>query len=134
MKLNYALVSRCLIALLFVVAGVNKIMGFQNMVGYFGSLGIPLPALATIIVILIEIPVALMFAYGYKVKETGYTLIAFTLLTILIGHRNIFGADMVMALKNLAIMGGILAAIGCSCLDCAVHNKRHPHHGHNHNH
>lgn len=124
MKINYALISRSLIALLFVVAGINKIMGFEGVVGYVGSLGVPLPMIATILVILIEIPVALMFAWGYKVKETGYTLIAFTILLTLLAHRDMFGADMVMVLKNIAIIGGIIAAIACVCKDCAVHGKK----------
>ena len=127
MKFNYALLSRSLIALLFVIAGVNKLMDFsgtQGTVAYFDSLGLPAPVVAAILVILIEVPIALMFAYGYKVKQTGYVLIGFTILATLIGHRDIFGADMVTALKNLAIVGGIMAAISCACGDCVVHNKK----------
>lgn len=124
MKINYALISRSLIALLFVVAGVNKIMGFEGTVGYVGSLGVPLPVIATILVILIEVPIALMFAWGYKVKQTGYALIAFTVLATLLAHRDMFGADMVTVLKNIAIIGGLMSAIACVCGDCAVHGKK----------
>ena len=124
MKINCALISRVLIALLFVIAGIIKLMGFNNTVGYVGSLGVPLPLLATIIVVLIEIPVALMFAWGYRVRQTGYTLMAFVVLVTLVAHRDMFGADMVMVLKNIAIIGGILAAISCSCGDCTVHSKK----------
>ncbi len=100
-------------------------MDFQNTAGFIGSLGVPLPLIATLFVILIEIPVALAFAWGYKTKETGYTLIAFTVLATLLAHRDIFGADMVMALKNVAIIGGIMSAIACMCGDCTVHSKKH---------
>lgn len=124
MKINYALISRSLIALLFVVAGVNKIMGFEGTVGYIGSLGVPLPMIATILIIIIEIPIALMFAWGYKAKETGYTLIAFTVLATLLVHRDMFGADMVTVLKNIAIIGGIMSCIACVCGDCTVHRKK----------
>ena len=110
---NYATISRSLIALLFVVAGVQKLMGFDMTAGYVGSLGIPAPMLATLIVIIIEVPVAIAFAWGYKIRETGYALIAFTALATLIAHRDIFGADMVMVLKNIAIIGGIMLAIRC---------------------
>ena len=74
---NYATISRSLIALLFVVAGVQKLMSFDMTAGYIGSLGIPAPMLAALIVIIIEVPVALAFAWGYKIRETGYALIAF---------------------------------------------------------
>ena len=122
MKINYALTSRILIALLFVVAGVQKIIGFQMMVGYIGSLGFPLPAIITALVIIIEIPVAIAFAYGYRVCMMGMILIGFTALATIIVHRNISdGTNMVMALKNIAIIGGILSAImTCDCGKCPM--------------
>ena len=118
----YGTIARSLIALLFVVAGAQKVMDFQGTAGFIGSLGLPAPALVAIIVILIEIPVALLFAYGYKTKETGYTLIAYTLLTILVVHRDLSqGANMVMSLKNLAIIGGLMLATKCAeCDTCEV--------------
>ena len=122
MKINYALLSRVLIALLFVVAGIQKMMGFNEVVAYIGSLGVPLPMIATIIVILIEVPVALAYAYGYRVCITGGILVGFTVLATILAHRDFsIGANMVMALKNIAIIGGILATTGvCSCQRCMV--------------
>jgi putative oxidoreductase len=87
-KINYALVSRSLIALLFVFAGIGKVMGFSAFASSLGQMEIPVPMLAALIVVIVEIPVALAFAYGYKVKETGYALIAFTVLATLIAHRD----------------------------------------------
>jgi putative oxidoreductase len=111
---NYGTIARSFIALLFVVAGYMKITSFASTVGYVGSLGVPMPMIATLIVIFIEIPVALAFAYGYKVRETGYALIAFVILTTLFAHRDFaMGDNMLMALKNLAIIGGIMLAIKC---------------------
>ncbi len=132
MKINYALVCRSLIALLFVVAGIQKLMNYSNTTSDFAGFGIPVPFLAVLIVIIIEIPVALAFAWGYKVKEAGYALIAFTALATILVHRDLAGAggglNMVMALKNIAIIGGIMAAISCACGDCSVHAKKHAHH------
>ena len=69
MKINYAFIARVLIAVLFVVAGVQKLMQFSGISGYVGSLpgfaniGSPMIAtIATVLVIIIEIPVALAFA------------------------------------------------------------------------
>lgn len=129
MKINYALVCRSLIALLFVVAGYNKLMGFQGTAGYVESLGVPMATLATIIVIVIEIPIALAFAWGWRVCATGLTLIGFTLLATILAHNpwaaNVdpmaFKNVMTAALKNLAIIGGIGAAIlACECAGCKV--------------
>jgi putative oxidoreductase len=124
-KINYALVSRSLIAFLFVFAGVGKIMGFSAFTTGLGQMNIPAPMLAALIVIIIEVPIALLFAYGYKVKETGYALIAFTVLATVLVHRDITNQiNVLMALKNISIIGGIMAAIACTCGTCEVHKTK----------
>lgn len=127
MKINYAFISRSLIALLFVVAGVQKVMSFSGITGFVGSLplfsGLSSPIIATIataLVIIIEIPVALLFAWGYRLCTTGMILIGFTIAATVLVHNN-FPADMVMVLKNIAIIGGILAAtMACTCGKCPM--------------
>lgn len=118
----YGLIARSLIALLFVVAGVQKLMDFNGITGYIGSLGLPMPAVVAALVIVIEIPVALLFAYGYKIKEMSWVLGIFTALTVVLAHRDFSqGANMVMALKNIAIIGGIMLAAKCAdCSTCTV--------------
>lgn len=112
--MKYGTIARSLIALLFVVAGVQKLMNFAGSVTYVGALGVPFATLATAVVIFIEIVVAAAFAYGYKVRETGYVLMAFVALTIVIAHRDFSAGDnMIMALKNVAIIGGIMLATCC---------------------
>lgn len=125
MKINYALISRSLIALLFVVAGVQKLMNFSMTSDYIGSLpGLSsLAVIATAIIIIIELPVALAFAWGYKICATGMTLIGFTLLATIFVHNNL-PQDLVMILKNLAIIGGIMSCIlACNCGKCPAGKK-----------
>lgn len=131
MKLTYSCVARSLIALLFVVAGVQKLTHFTETANTINTLGIPLPGLAAIIVLIIEIPVAVLFARGYKVCTTGWTLIAFTALVTLMVHGKIGeGMNLIMALKNIAIIGGIMLAIReCECGTCPVSKKK----GHDNN-
>ena len=126
MKINYPLVSRILIALLFVIAGVQKITGFAGTVLFVGSLGVPFPVVVTVLSILIELPVAIAYAWGYRVCYTGGILAAYTFLTIVLVHRDIgAGINLIMALKNLAIIGGILATTGsCSCGRCSALNSK----------
>jgi putative oxidoreductase len=127
MKINYAFVSRSLIALLFVVAGVQKAMSFTGVTGFIGSLppfaGIGSSALAmvvTVLVIIIEIPVALAFAWGYRICTTGMILAGFTVVATVLVHNNL-QVDLVMILKNIAVIGGILAAtILCGCGKCPM--------------
>lgn len=126
MNLHLPLISRVLIAVLFVAAGVQKAMNFQGTSQMMASLGLPMPAVVAALVILIEVPIALAYAWGYKVRYTGGILAAFTFLTIVLVHRDFSnGMNMVMALKNLAIIGGILATTGaCSCNRCDVLNPK----------
>ncbi len=119
MKINYTLISRSLIALLFVIAGIQKLMHFSDTSASIASLGVPLAPLVTLIVIAVEIPVALAFAWGYRTCITGWILIGFTALVTIMVHGNIGqGMNLVMALKNIAIIGGLLLAITtCVCGD-----------------
>lgn len=134
----YALAARSLIALLFVVAGIQKAMNFEQTSGFVGTL-VPssLADIITALVIVIEVPVALAFAWGWRTWLMGWTLAGFTLLATLMVHRDLqAGANMIMALKNLAVIGGIMLAIGgkdgsCVCGVCDDCKKRSGHHGHN---
>ena len=126
MKLNYPLISRILIATLFVVAGVQKIMSFSDTVGYIDSLGVPFAAGITVLVILIETLVAVAYAWGYRVCYTGGILVAFTVVATVLVHGHVASPmDLITVLKNVAIIGGILATTGaCSCDRCSVLNPK----------
>ena len=52
------LVGRILIALIFVMSGFGKITGFAGTVGYIASHGLPLPQLAAIAAIVVELGVS----------------------------------------------------------------------------
>jgi putative oxidoreductase len=141
---HYGLIARSFIALLFVVAGLQKLginvfapstiitalgnMGatFTSTAGFVGTLGVPMAAIATAIVIIVEVPVAIAFAYGYRICMTGGALIAFTLLATILVHRDFNnGMNVIMALKNLSIIGGIMLAVhGCNCGTCPISKKK----------
>lgn len=112
---HYGTIARVLIALMFIVAGFQKLQNFSGFAGMLGgNLGLPVPEALAAIVIFIEIVVAAAFAYGYKVKETAYILMGFVLLTIVFMHNPMKdAAQLGAALKNLALIGGIFAASCC---------------------
>jgi putative oxidoreductase len=115
-SMNNAFWARVLIAILFVYAGIGKLMGFSGFVAMalvpkFGALA----SLVGVLVILIEIVVALAFVFGYKAKWSAWTLMAFTALATILYHNpwasGAFDNNMlVMALKNISIIGGIWLA------------------------
>ena len=49
-----ALLGRVLLALIFVLAGFQKLFDFAGTIGYMEAAGLPLPTLAAIIAILVE--------------------------------------------------------------------------------
>jgi putative oxidoreductase len=115
-----ALVGRILIAVLFVPAGFNKLMGFAGTVGYIGSAGLPLPQLGAAIAVAVELGLGLMLLAGFKTRIAAIVLAVFTLAAGLLFHNFwAMPADKVyvnqlMFMKNLAIAGGLfaLAALG----------------------
>lgn len=110
----FSLVGRLLLALLFIPAGISKISGFEGTVGYIASVGLPLPMLAAIGTIALEIGAGLMLAVGWKARWAALALAGFTLLATFLFHN--FWAmpadkafvQQLMFFKNIAVVGGLL--------------------------
>jgi putative oxidoreductase len=110
-----ALIGRVLIALLFVPAGFGKLTGFAGVVGYIGSVGLPMPQLGAVVAILVELGVGLMFLVGYKTRIAAIVLAVFTVAASIFFH-NYWGmpadkafVNQLMFFKNIAVAGGLLA-------------------------
>lgn len=112
---SLALVGRLLLALLFVLAGVNKIGGMEGTVGYIASKGLPLPQVAYFGTVALEIGAGLLLAVGFKARYAAAALGVFSILTAVFFHNDFAQqAEMTAFLKNLAIAGGMFgfAAFG----------------------
>lgn len=107
MKNITELVGRILLGAIFLMAGINKISGYEGTAGYMDSMGIPGSLLP--IVIALEIVGGLMVITGFKVKWAAYALAGFTLVAGVIFHSN-FADQMqsILFMKNLSIAGGLL--------------------------
>jgi putative oxidoreductase len=111
------LVGRCLLGLIFVVAGTGKIMAYSGTAGYMASKGMPLVPLMLPLTILLELGSGLMLVTGWHARWAALALFLFIIPTTLIFH-NFWAAppaqvqsQMNNFLKNLAIMGGMLYVI-----------------------
>jgi putative oxidoreductase len=115
-----ALTGRWLLAALFLVAGVRKILIWGGQVAYFTKLGFPAPELMTVLAIAIEIGCALMLIAGWKTRWAALLLALFVLIATFMAHRFWEFDAAAQAnqlnhfLKNVAIIGGLLfvAAFG----------------------
>ena len=125
------LAGRILIAAIFVFAGLGKVTGFEGTVGYIASKGLPLPQLAAIGAILVELGGGIMLVLGWKTRWAAAALFLFTGLAALFFHN--FWAlspdqaqnQMIHFMKNMAIMGGLLfvMAHGSGPLSLDKNNK-----------
>ena len=124
------LVSRCLLAVLFVVAGYGKLVGFDGATHYLEGLGLPLPIAATALVVAIELVLGLALAIGVFTRPVALLLAGYTILTALIGHHfwTMTGAaqagNLIHFNKNLGIAGGLLLVSLCGAGRYAVDARR----------
>lgn len=115
-----ALVGRILLAALFVPAGFGKLMGFAGTVGYIASVGLPVPQVAAVVAILVELGLGLALLVGFKTRWAAVGIALFTLVATISFHNYwAMAADkafvnQLMFFKNIAVIGGLLvvAAFG----------------------
>ena len=108
-----AIIGRILLALIFILAGVQKLMNVgatETMIQQAN-----LPSGLAIPVGIFEIVAGLALAVGLMVRLTSLLLFGFTALATLFFHSQVTDPTQgAMALKNLAIMGGLMLAFAHS--------------------
>ena len=109
------LVGRILIGLIFLVAGVRKVMGFAGTVAYLTKLGFPAPEVMAVIALIIEIGGSLLLIVGWRTRWAAWLLTLFVVVAAFAAHRfweisdaGQFYNQMNHFLKNVAIVGGLL--------------------------
>jgi len=111
------LVGRVLLVLIFIIAGVGKITGFDGTVGYMQAYNMPAPQILAVLAIIIEVGGGIMVAVGWKARWGAAALFIFVLVASFVFHAFwAVPADQVqmqriMFLKNLSMMGGLLYVI-----------------------
>jgi len=102
--------GRVLLALMFVLAGINKISGYAGMQGYMESMGVPGALLPVVIVL--EVLGGLLLMLGWHTRITAFLLAGFTIIATLIFHSNLGDqTQMLFFMKNLSITGGLLMVV-----------------------
>ena len=110
----FSLVGRILLAVLFLPAGISKISGFTGTVAYIASKGVPMPEIAAIIAIIIEVVGGVALIIGFKTRWAALALAVFTLVATIMFHNYwAMPAEQqmmqkLMFMKNFAVIGGLL--------------------------
>jgi putative oxidoreductase len=108
------LVARLFLATLFLIFGWRKLRDYSGTVNQMVQDGVPTPALAAVVAIFMELPVAFAVTVGVFTRASAVLFVFYTLGSSLIEHRywTVKGADQVDSMegfyKNLSIMGGFL--------------------------
>jgi len=122
--------GRILLALIFVISGYNKLVGFDGTVGYIASKGLPLPQLAAAAAIAIELVGGVLLVIGWQARWAATAIFLFLIPTTLIFHG--FWAapaanlqmETIQFMKNLCIMGGMLYIMAFGAGPLSVDNRK----------
>ena len=115
--------GRLLIAIIFVMAGLDKIGGFAGTQGYMEAMGVPGELLP--LVIALEIGGGLAIIVGWQTRLAALALAGFSLLSALMFHANFADQmQMIMLMKNFAITGGLLFLVANGPGAWALDNRK----------
>ena len=108
------LIARIAIVLLFIIFGLPKMTGFDGTVQYMAKLGAPMPMVAAIIAVVMEIPAAILIVLGFFTRPIALLFVFYTLNTAVIGHPywemsgDAVMPNMINFYKNISIAGAFL--------------------------
>jgi len=117
--------ARLLVATIFLMSGAGKLAAFSATAQMMGSVGFPAPELFLAGAIAFELIGGLLLLVGYKARAAAVALIVFLIPATLIFHVSGLPdqEQMVQTLKNLAILGALVAFVangaGSAALDPA---------------
>jgi putative oxidoreductase len=106
------LLGRVMIGAPFILSGLGKLMAHDATVGYIGSVGLPLPQLAWLIALLVEIGGGALLVSGFRARLVALVMAVFALATAIFFHRNFADQNqMIHFLKNVMLAGGLLQIV-----------------------
>nr|WP_258874635.1 DoxX family protein [Cupriavidus taiwanensis] len=122
-----AATGRALIAAIFFISGIGKILAPGATMAYIGSLGLPAPVLGLIGALTLELAGATLLVVGYKTRLAALLLAVYAVATALIFHHALADQNqMFHFLKNLAMAGGLLQVVAFGPGAFSLDNRRVP--------
>jgi len=107
-----ALIGRVLLSVIFILSGFSKLAAPAMMIGYIGSVGLPLPHVALALAIIVEIGGGLALIAGYRTRTVAAVLALFSVFTALAFHSALADQNQfIHFFKNIAMAGGLLQVV-----------------------
>ena len=101
--------GRLLLAAIFLISGIGKLVDPTGTIGYISAVGLPLPEAGYAIAVIVEIVGSLLLIAGYQTRIAALALAAFTVVAAVLFHNDFADQNqLIHLLKNLAIAGGLL--------------------------
>ena len=105
----FALGGRFLLAIIFILSGLSKLGAAAATQAYIAKAGLPLPVLAYVGAVIVELGAGLMLLVGYRTRAAALALALFTLAAAVFFHNQLDDRNQfIHFMKNLAICGGLL--------------------------
>jgi putative oxidoreductase len=103
-----AFIGRCLMAVMFLMSGFGKVVAPAATIAWITSTGLPMPEVAYVASIVIELGGGLLLILGWQIRVLGVVLSLFAIATAFIFHRNVADQNQLFHfLKNIAVTGGL---------------------------
>ncbi|CAD6530858.1 Inner membrane protein YqjF [Paraburkholderia hiiakae] len=103
------LLGRIMLGAPFAMSGLSKLAAYAATVGYIKAMGLPVPPLAYLVSIVIELGGGLLLLSGYRVRPVSVVMALFCLVTAAFFHHNFADQNqMIHFLKNVMMAGGLL--------------------------
>ncbi|QDB99387.1 DoxX family protein [Mesorhizobium sp. 8] len=119
------LVGRVLLSILFILAGYSKLTDIAGTAGWFGSIGLPMPTVTTVVVGLVELLGGLAVLIGFQTRIAAIVLALFTLGATAVAHLDFSQAgNALMLQKNLGLTGGFLLLVALGAGAYSIDAKR----------
>src|ERR1700746_2237598 len=114
-----SLIGRVLIGLPFAMSGLGKLAAYGPTTAMIAAAGLPVPPLAYIVAVALELGGGLLLIAGYQVRLVSLALAVFCVTAGVAFHSNFADQNqMIHFLKNVMRAGGLLqiAAFGAGAL------------------
>jgi putative oxidoreductase len=118
--------GRLLIGLPFVMSGFGKLAATGPTRQMIAAAGLPFPALALAVAIVVELGGGLALVAGFRTRFVAAALAVFSIATALSFHSNFVDQNqMIHFLKNVMIAGGLLQIVAFGAGALSIDNVRH---------
>ena len=116
--------GRLLIGLPFAMSGLSKLAAIGPTTEAIRSAGLPVPSLALIVSVAVELGGGLLLVAGFKARTVAAVLALFSLVTAVTFHSHFADQNqMINFLKNVMIAGGLLQIVAFGAGALSVDNR-----------